>query len=89
LLSTQASTVHLDLAYAVVTDDIAASHIGDCADMPHRLCPISGTNSENHVIDLQGRNIATRDEYPILRQNKVHEPTPIEVVVSLSGMRQI
>ena len=27
-----------------------------------------------------------RDEYPILRQNKVHQPTPIEGVVSLSGM---
>jgi hypothetical protein len=51
-----------------------------------------GQHDQDIVVGRQqipGGNIAVRDEYPILRQNKVHQPTPIEGVVSLSGMRQI
>ena len=112
---TQARTVHFDLTYAVVTDDIAASHIGGLCGYASPSMPDLGHKPGDHVIDLApsnsrlmrntvgqhdqdivvgrqqipGGNIAVRDEYPILRQNKVHQPTPIEGVVSLSGMRQI
>jgi hypothetical protein len=51
-VSTQASSVRLDLAYAVVTDDIAASHIVGLCGYASPSMPDIGRKLGDHVIDL-------------------------------------
>jgi hypothetical protein len=51
-VSTQPKTLHFDLADAVVTDDIAASHIGGLCGYASPSMPDIGHKRGDHVIDL-------------------------------------